>query len=660
MDKYIGKRLDGRYEVSELVGIGGMAYVYKGVDLLEGKTVAIKILKEEYAENDDFVRRFKNESKAISILSHKNIVKVYDFCFGNKMPAIIMEYIDGVTLKEYIEKKGALSWKEAVFFVEQILLAVSAAHHSGIVHRDLKPQNIMLLSDGTIKIMDFGIAKFARNEMKTLTDKVIGSVHYISPEQARGETADEKSDVYSVGVILFEMLTGSLPFEADSPVTVAIKQISSKPLQPTQLNPDIPEGLEEIVLKAMQKNADNRYQSAEDFLGDIANFKLNPSIHFAYKYFDNEEPTRYMDAIKTIKKEEEGEAVKKGGTKKKFKLPLIPVLSGVAAGSLLVAIIFSMGTLLFGWFGGDKQVIILESFIGKTVDEVNAIDKYKDLKFEIVDEVYNNEVEAGRICSQDPEEGRQVVADTTIKVKLSKGSEKLTIPSLTGLTVTDIERTFKAMGLTNYSFKYEDSDTVAENYMIRVSPEEKTAISIDTPIVVTISKGKNSQSLSVPDVTGYSEEQAKRVIESNKFKVGNITRTNNKAPKGTVISQDPKGGTAAEGTAINLEISTGVYDKEVTIAVSLPKSMTNTVLFEALLDGVSVDRTNLQPSIVGTRNVKVSGSTTGRVVVKLDGKVYQEFEVNFSAGTYQKVVDNSGSFSSSSSSSSSSTSSVAP
>lgn len=655
MDKYIGKRLDGRYEVQELVGVGGMAYVYKGVDLLEGRTVAIKILKEEYAENDDFVRRFKNESKAISVLSHKNIVKVYDFCFGNKTPAIIMEYIDGVTLKEYIEKKGALRWKEAIFFVEQILAAVKSAHQSGIVHRDLKPQNIMLLSDGTIKIMDFGIAKFARNEMKTLTDKVIGSVHYISPEQARGEMADEKSDVYSVGVILFEMLTGSLPFEADSPVSVAIKQISSKPLRPTQLNPDIPEGLEEIVLKAMQKNAEYRYQSAEDFLQDIAEFKQNPSIRFEYKYFEDEEPTQYIDAIKTLKKAD-GTKGTNQKTKKK-PLPLIPILSGVALGSLVVAIVFSLGTLMFGWFGGQKSVVTLENFIGKTIDEVKEDERYKDLQFEIIDEVYDEEVEAGRICYQDPEEGRQVVADTTIQVKISKGGQELKIPSLTGMTENDIRRTFTAMGLTNFTFEYQASDTVSEGYAISVSPEEQTPVSIDTPVVVTISLGRDTSNASVPNVIGYTETEARRMIEQKNFKVGTVTRVDNKAPEGTVVSQSPVSGTAPEGTAINLEISTGKYDREMTVSISLPSSITRTVSFEALLDGVQVDSTNLQPSVARSRTVRLTGQGSGRLVIRLDGRVYQEFDIDFEANTASKVVDNSGSFNEDTSSSSGSGSS---
>ena len=243
MDKYIGKRLDGRYEIKEIIGVGGMAVVYKAYDNIDDRMVAVKILKEELLADDDLRRRFKNESKAIAVLSHPNIVKVYDVSFGDRLQYLVMEYIDGITLKEYIAQQKVIGWKDALHFTVQILRALQHAHDKGIVHRDIKPQNIMLLSDGTIKVTDFGIARFARNEQRTMTDKAIGSVHYISPEQARGDVTDAKSDIYSVGVLLYEMLTGRLPFEADSAVSVAIMQMQSTPKMPREINPEIPEGL---------------------------------------------------------------------------------------------------------------------------------------------------------------------------------------------------------------------------------------------------------------------------------------------------------------------------------------------------------------------------------------------------------------------------------
>ncbi|MFT9055833.1 MAG: protein kinase, partial [Ethanoligenens sp.] len=247
MDNMIGRKLDGRYAIQEVIGVGGMAIVYKAYDEIDDRVVAVKVLKDEYLSNDDFKRRFKNESKAIAMLSHPNIVQVYDVSLDERLQYIVMEYVDGITLKEYIDQQHVLTWKEAVHFTMQILRALQHAHEKGIIHRDIKPQNIMMLEDGTIKVADFGIARMVDSETRTMTDKAIGSVHYISPEQASGSRTDEKSDIYSLGVMLYEMLTGKLPFESDNAVSVAIMQMQTKPRRPRDLNPDIPEGLEEIT-----------------------------------------------------------------------------------------------------------------------------------------------------------------------------------------------------------------------------------------------------------------------------------------------------------------------------------------------------------------------------------------------------------------------------
>ena len=296
MENYVGKRLDGRYEIQEIIGVGGMAVVYKAYDNIDDRTVAVKILKEEFLANEEFRRRFKNESKAIAVLSHPNIVKVYDVSYGDRIQYIVMECVDGITLKEYIQQQGVINYKEAVFFVTQILRALQHAHDKGIVHRDIKPQNIMLLENGAIKVTDFGIARFSRSETRTMTDSTIGSVHYISPEQARGDITDDKADIYSVGVMLYEMLTGKLPFESNNTVSVAIMQLQQDPVKPREINPSIPIGLEQIVLKAMQKNVNDRYQSAAEMLLDLEEFRRNPSIQFDYDY-KNTEPTKYIPNI---------------------------------------------------------------------------------------------------------------------------------------------------------------------------------------------------------------------------------------------------------------------------------------------------------------------------------------------------------------------------
>ena len=301
MDKYIGKKLDGRYEITELIGVGGMADVYKATDLIDNKTVAVKILKREYAENEEFLRRFRNESKMVAALSHPNIVKVYDVGFSDKLQFMVMEYIDGITLKEYIDNERVLTWKDSVHFIIQVLRALQHAHDKGIVHRDIKPQNIMLFTDGTIKVMDFGIAKSAKEQAYAATDQAIGTVYYISPEQARGDEVDEKSDIYSVGVMFYEMLTGQKPFDADKPVSIAVMHMNNTPQRPRAINPDIPAGLEEIILRAMEKDPENRYQTAADMIKDIESFKSNPNMTFGY-YEEVEEKSskkKSSDAEKT-------------------------------------------------------------------------------------------------------------------------------------------------------------------------------------------------------------------------------------------------------------------------------------------------------------------------------------------------------------------------
>ena len=300
MENYTGKRLDGRYEIQEVIGVGGMAVVYKAYDNIDDRTVAVKILKEEFLANEEFRRRFKNESKAIAVLSHPNIVKVFNVSYGDRLQYIVMEHVEGITLKEYIEQQGKLGIKETVHFTMQILRALQHAHDKGIVHRDIKPQNIMLLSNGNIKVTDFGIARFSYSDTKTMTDSAIGSVHYISPEQARGDTTDDRADIYSVGVVLYEMLTGQLPFQSDNSVSVALMQLQTDPKRPRELNSSIPVGLEQIVMHAMQKNTKNRYQSAAEMLLDIEEFKRNPTVRFQRDYFVDNDPTKYVPSKKPV------------------------------------------------------------------------------------------------------------------------------------------------------------------------------------------------------------------------------------------------------------------------------------------------------------------------------------------------------------------------
>ena len=298
MDNLIGKKLDGLYEIQAQIGAGGMANVYRAVDLRTQQTVAVKILKEEFIHDQELVRRFKNESKAISILNHENIVKVYDVSVSDKLQYIVMEHIDGITLKQYLnERGGKITWRETIHFIGQILGALRHAHENGVVHRDVKPQNIMMLPNGQLKMMDFGIARISRAENQLIAGKAMGSVHYISPEQAKNDLTDAKSDIYSVGVMMYEMLSGRLPFVSDNVVEVAIKQISDKPAPLGEIAPDVPKALVEITEHAMAKQPSERYASVADMQADIEKFKQDPDISFSYKYMDDEAPEKVIGKV---------------------------------------------------------------------------------------------------------------------------------------------------------------------------------------------------------------------------------------------------------------------------------------------------------------------------------------------------------------------------
>lgn len=585
MDKYIGKRLDGRYEIKEIIGVGGMAYVYKAYDNIDDRTVAVKILKEEYLANDEFTRRFKNESKAIAILSHPNIVKVYDVSFGDRMQYIVMEYIDGITLKEYIDQQEEFKWKEAVHFTVQILRALQHAHDKGIVHRDIKPQNIMLLPDGTIKVTDFGIARFSRQDIRTTrsTDKAIGSVHYISPEQARGEITDEKADIYSVGVMLYEMLAGKLPFEADSAVSVAIMQLQSEAKPPREVNPSIPEGLADITVKAMQKDPSKRYQSAAEMLYDIDEFKKNPSIHFEYKYFVDESPTRYMETITRVKGENPEEADTHSGadeeeTKKPF--PIIPVLCAVAAAFLVVCLVF-VGIVLsdkLGGEGGNSSQIKVPNFVGMHIDDIsNDPEIMANFLFDAKNQKEKfSEEPVGTVLDQSLEADLWVKKGTkTIILTISKGPNMVRIPNVVGQHRDQAEAALRNAGFV-VKYTMDVSDSVQENFVISLSPAEyPNDLMYGSEITMVISSGaKPADPVPVPDVVNLSKTQAITQLQAAGFVVNeaDIVYVNtSSAPADTVLKQSIAANTpAVPGTAIVLEVSTGYVDAK--MQIPLPDS----------------------------------------------------------------------------------------
>lgn len=580
MDKYLGKRLDGRYEMRELIGVGGMAYVYKAYDSIDDRTVAVKILRDEYLSNDEFVRRFRNESKAIAILNHPNIVKVLDVGFGERLQYIVMEYIDGITLKEYLDQRKDIRWKEAVHFTVQILRALQHAHDKGIVHRDIKPQNIMLLSDGTIKVTDFGIARLTRSEMQATAvgNKAIGSVHYISPEQARGEITDEKTDLYSVGIMLYEMLTGKLPFEADNAVSVAIMQMQSEATLPHLINEEIPEGLEQITLKAMQKDTVKRYQSAAEMLSDIDEFKRNPSIKFEYTYFEDETPTRYVDAITRIRGGESDEKPAKAEDKKKKsktnkgRISLIAILSVVAVG-VVVGIIILIPWLL-EQINGNKRVdeIVVDNFIGMHYnDEVlvhENIGNY-EVKYETG---YEPEYPEGYVYKQDPLPNSKQKIHKPLTLYISLGDRKVKIPAVNPGESADLVRgRLKDAGFVVEELT-ESSTEVAEGKVTRISPEPGEEAAYGSVITMYVSTGEpKAEPITMSNVIGIELADAIDMLVRDGFTRSNIKTevVNNKAKKDTVIrSSHNSEEKHLPDSVITLTVSSGFQD--VTIKLALP------------------------------------------------------------------------------------------
>lgn len=606
-DKYDGKVLGDRYEIREILGIGGMAYVYKAYDRVDDRIVAIKILKDEYLANEEFRLRFRNESKVIAVLSHPNIVKVYDVCLGDDLQYIVMEYVEGITLKEYIERQKVVDWKEALHFVIQILKALQHAHDKGIIHRDIKPQNIMLLPNAGIKVTDFGIARFSRNDVRSFRENcAIGSVHYVSPEQARGEQTDARSDLYSVGVVLYEMLTGKLPFESECDESVAEMQVKDDAPSLRSINPAVPLGLEQITLKAMQKDPADRYQSAAEFLLDLDEFKKNPLIDFEYSYFTDKNPTKYIDPASPVISqnapvritdeeevaddlddedgEEDDEEDEDDDGERNMTLP---ILIGVAISLVLIVGIIVLiafadpiksalkgdsgssetsvsdeGSFwskldIFGIFSKDK--IEVPNLVNLTFDE--AKEKYPDI---ILEEqfIYNTTYDDGKICDQSPSAGKKVSKDTVIVVKVATRGEMVLIKSVKGLNYIEAETQLKSLGFNVVLVPtIDDKNETQKNTVISTDPSENTyAPNGFTVKVYYASESDGVDSSKVPNVVGDQLSVAKAKIQAAGLLVGAVTYESSAASlKDYVIGQNPESYRAVKmGVYVNLVVGNGI------------------------------------------------------------------------------------------------------
>ena len=647
MDNYVGKRLDGRYEVQEIIGVGGMSVVYKAYDNVDDRIVAIKILKDEFLNNEEFKRRFKNESKAIALLSHENIVRVYDVNFGEKLQYIVMEYIDGITLKEYINKQNSITWNDAVYFMTQILRAVQHAHDKGIVHRDIKPQNIILLPNGTLKVTDFGIARFSRSETKTLTEQAIGSVHYIAPEQAKGEQTDERADIYSMGVVLYEMLAGKVPFDSENAVSVALMQVQANAEKLTQINPNIPKGLEQICVHAMQKNPDDRYQSATEMLLDIEEIIKNPNTVFNYAS-NTESQTKSVPIVTDDRYNEEyDEAVDYEAERKHKKKMIAAVTIGV-----IVLIAAVVGVIYMFTSGINTKTHTLENFVGYSYDELQNSNDYK---YEFVAEYQKtDEKEPGIILSQSPEAGSKITEGSTVTLVVAASEKDITMPNVYGLTLEMAEQTLKQSELSIFKAMKINSDTVEEGKVIYTDPKANSIVSGDQEITIYVSDGPSTttiETIKIPDVIGLTKSGAREFLTKYGFTNVEFKTQDSTYPKDVVISQSPSVGSSAKATdKITVIVSTGVTTTEpqtvdVTLDVLLPKIEGKSDTLTVELDGKTYTSTNYDmdgSKVVIKVTVDANKSQNIRVSLKkasetktenTDGKDKTTFTVDFSKAT---------------------------
>ena len=598
MDQYIGKMLDNRYEILERIGTGGMAIVYKAKCHRLNRLVAIKILKSDLAQNEEFRRRFNAESQAVAQLSHPNIVSVYDVSRGGDMEYIVMELIDGITLKQYMEKRGQLNWRESLHFITQIMRGLSHAHSRGIIHRDIKPQNIMVLRDGSVKVADFGIACLA-DSAQTLTQEALGSVHYISPEQARGDRPDARSDIYSSSVVLYEMLTGRLPFEGESAVSVAIQHLSSIPLAPREINPDIPEQLELICMKAMAPDLEHRYQSADAMIADLEAFRKNPEVEMKFDLSDlrpeeNDEPTRTIRTMPshtvTIpvhqpernyprRERDEDEEPRHTGSGKRGVLVSAVTVAAVA----VVIVLFKT---------------ILGSFAPAVVDQYQVPDLYdmtieeaeNDPRIEGVFEIqkagseFSTDVSEGHILRQDPKKGEtRKGSQLVIQVWVSAGEETGEVPDLENKSEQDarilLEKLNKEYNLELTVEAPEElkqfSEEITEGYVIKTEPAQGEILKKGDTVKLILSKGPDIKPVTVLPFVGMSIDSVLSQLESYKLTcdAADVEVVDSDKPGGTIVWQSPASGeTVPEWTTIKFRVSAGLASSALPITVDIPQN----------------------------------------------------------------------------------------
>ncbi len=635
-DYLVGRVIDSRYEILEIVGTGGMATVYKAKDLTLNRFVAIKALKDSLKFDSEIVKRFNGESRAAASLSHPNIVQVYDVGEGGDLDYIVMEYVDGITLKEYIMKNGRLSWEVACDFAAQIGRALDSAHAKHIIHRDIKPHNVLITRDGTLRVTDFGIAQASTSETMVAGSAGIGSVHYISPEQARGGYTDERSDIYSLGVVLYEMLTGRVPFDGANPVSVALMKLEQEPVDCKTVNPSVPVAVAEIAMKAISRDTHSRYQSAAAMVRDLE-VAMGVSGPASSKEEDRYETKR----IKTVNGRD---------GKKAAKNPPIALLVVIAIAATCV---LGFATFLL-MSGGTKEYIVPE-LIGMTVEEAEeklAQDKEADLTIdEDITLEESEEIEEGLIISQKPGVNQSVKKGRKIKIVVSSGTEnvEISVPSVENRTYDEAVEILEREGLKAKRIE-EFSETIQFEYVIKQSPKSGTKVTEGYTVSLHVSAdienpeaAKEDEQAVVPKVTGVTEEKARQLIAQAGLKVSSVDRQTSDAEVGMVIQQNPSAKTGVEkGSGVNIVISSGPEAKPTptatptkapemkrkTLTIAIPEDAADTVTIRAVVNGKTIyERSHAKAE--GAVDIPVQSDKDVNVQVYINGNLEAEKTVYF-------------------------------
>ena len=540
MDKYLGTMLDDRYEILEVIGTGGMAVVYKAMCHRLNRYVAVKILRDELANDEEFRQRFQTEAQAVAMLSHPNIVSVYDVSHSDDVEYIVMELIEGVTLMQYMKKKGALGWKEALHFAVQISKALEHAHEKGIVHRDIKPQNIMILKDGTIKVADFGIAALESAQEKK-SDQTVGSVHYIAPEQARGEQPDPRSDIYSLGVVLYEMLTGKMPYDGDTAEQVALKHITGHAVPPQELNPDIPEELAEITLKAMNADINARYQSASELLHDLEDFRKQQAV--ANIGSGSDDDIEILDVIPPDVRPlgKAGELSKEKYARRRRRSKKVSILSGACG-----VLVFLIAVFVFLWNYWLRDIfsvaerINIPNFVGESYEDIVNSSEFKKLFNFEVNYAIDPDVPEGQIISQEPEADRSMMVvpeGIDVSLTVSTGVRQTVIPDVTNKHYQEATIELQNAGFIVEIADTQASDSVTEDYVISTDPAPGEELAAGSTVFLTVSAGPSIKVVTMPNLVGSTEKDAISRIESSNLSYGDTTYSRSDYDEGTVIRQ---------------------------------------------------------------------------------------------------------------------------